>query len=995
MYKYIFGTFFLLAISCDQLFSMVFDKDAEVRAFRAWANWNKPGAHVVKAGQYEGIDILNFIADRGLAGHIPPSLNPLIKGRNPKQYLASVALSMLQGYGFDEGIVDTPVNPSEMTKYRDAVTTIGQHLNKSAKSLAVEEISKTTKTGTHINEHVRIANELLGSKPPLTPVEPLYTMEGFIRSEASMRETFWNGHIASQCSDVKCYTSDKTAAGAAGTFSPLQRVSATGKTQQGHQYNLRSKAAASSQLTKTEIHYNVYISDAVREGREQPKGVIVKIYGGVIKEKALVQTEPSLEYIVAHQGYIVYALNLRGVEGIDPDLLAAQGKSEGVISTLRDVTYFAQMIKRAHRILKEGNNKQTQSAINSPEFSDLIKDQNIPIVLTGGSFGGYMSMLVATYDETFDAVDFKNIDSDDEDSDDVGFAKSEIFSYDHRTTFDAYIPVMGVNDVRGDMNSGTEVSKRRWTPGKLTLLQGMNGWIANAFYNRNILDNDADNNEVSPIYRMNLLERPMLLMHGLSDRNTSPFESIDFINAAFKYGKRDLVAAYFDRDLGHSYPTFYHPMKSFYETIFRFMDLVAWHKKKEIPFKFSPAMQSSTFAAKEAAALVTKARHEDIAEDDQKFILDALKLYKTQKATQPSASGLEEQVWEAIKSSNRLSYIKALLARKAYAVYPNLTFRKRQERDSTKERIFNEIGLTSSPPPSNFLDPNYRDASNKPTGQIVQYYMWTNFWFSPPNLDVSKNVIGLASNAAAFLEYYDNLIKSEFLDIIRNKAYILDNLEETILETNIFFNEKDLPTLDQMIASSVTTQEAPPPIVEIAPPPLVQIASQQVIPSRPIVLGANGAGNIELSCGTLASQLKSLPVDATGKAGRYTIGERTIEPTMLVIKKITEGDCNLSDAELQPFLICVAAALNEELVNPLAKIYSPLKENENINVFKGDDNISYASSGRARVRVSKKDLLNSFKKYCDCLRTGQNPQPEAVDPELLANIVALQKAKTP
>jgi hypothetical protein len=637
MFKLAFRTIFALIISITQLFSLVFDKDEEVRAFRTWAKWNKPGANITKVGDYEALDILNFIADKGLTGSaIPPAL---LQHRDQQQYLISIAHSILQGRGFDKGVINQPVTPADMRKYRDAVAAIGQHVNRASATLVSAEIFNTT-PGPYIDEHVRIANELLKSKAP-TPslVEPLYTREGFIRSEAAIRDaTFWryaraDGDVSSLCGDVEVYTTDTSASTSTSTiahrrFSPLLRTSTSGRGR------------------VTPIHYNVYISRDVRGERTPAKGVIVKVYGAGTKEEVQVTPQTSMEYIMAHQGYIVYALNVRGTQGFGDDHLRAQGKAEGVTSLVRDVSYFIQMTQQAGA----AHPHSAAYLENYPLFSHLIMGKNIPSALTGASFGGYMSMLVATHDEKFTAT----------------MRDGTRFVYDHRAAFDAYIPVMGISDVRADMHSRTTASRTRYRTG-FDATQNPNWWMDNAFNRLDILGNDIDNAKVSALSRVGLLEKPMLLMHGLVDTNTSPRESLQFIVDAIKTGKGSLVAAYFDKTMGHSYPAGA-SIKAYYETMLRFMDSVAWAKQQKIPFAFTVSEQESTKRAKDIAWFLTRAINPDISypyKTYSYFLMQECKRRGVTAATLDSMAGI---VWHETKSTDSylgVHYIKALLALKA------------------------------------------------------------------------------------------------------------------------------------------------------------------------------------------------------------------------------------------------------------------------------------------------------------------------------------------
>lgn len=75
----------------------------------------------------------------------------------------------------------------------------------------------------------------------------------------------------------------------------------------------------------------------------------------------------------------------------------------------------------------------------------------------------------------------------------------------------------------------------------------------------------------------------------------------------------------------------------------------------------------------------------------------------------------------------------------------------------------------------------------------------------------------------------------------------------------------------------------------------------------------------------------------TGPDARYTIGQRSIVPTINTVKKINSGDFKISTEELKNFLICVAANHKQEvdsdheLIDDGKGLYI-LNENRNVRI---------------------------------------------------------------
>ncbi|HUX79658.1 MAG TPA: hypothetical protein VMW10_07960, partial [Alphaproteobacteria bacterium] len=119
------------------------------------------------------------------------------------------------------------------------------------------------------------------------------------------------------------------------------------------------------------IRYNVTLPEFLitDEQNYKPRGVIIKVYGGGIKEE-LQENYLSEEHIYASQGYIVYSLNLRGTEDYGETYVNDLRAAHGVQSLVRDITYFANLIKTGSGDI-DGQ---------KPAFARLVKpEDNLPI----------------------------------------------------------------------------------------------------------------------------------------------------------------------------------------------------------------------------------------------------------------------------------------------------------------------------------------------------------------------------------------------------------------------------------------------------------------------------------------------------------------------------------------------------------------------------------------------------------------------------------------
>jgi hypothetical protein len=344
-----------------------------------------------------------------------------------------------------------------------------------------------------------------------------------------------------------------------------------------------------------DIHYNVYAPNDLTK----IKGVVIKIYGAELKED-LQESALSEEHILANQGYLVYALNPRGIKGYGEEHLEALKKSHGRQSVIRDITYFAHLLKT----------NQSDSRHVKPAYSDNISPI-LPFFLTGGSLGGYMTLSHATSQE-FDREKENKFHF---------YQEGSKYGLHHQDLFDGYIPISSLIDPFYDIKCGT-------TDGKIRVASYFTGykknsWKDSLFGERNPGRVKKDNEFFSPLAHVNKLEKPVLLVHDIVDDNTSLKQTTKFAKAAAQQGQGDLIGGSFSQGFGHYSPKIPADYPSYYEPILRFMDAVGFAKLRNQIFIFDQGQQNETSGLCEAATFKMRATHPKIYRP-QAILLDEI-----------------------------------------------------------------------------------------------------------------------------------------------------------------------------------------------------------------------------------------------------------------------------------------------------------------------------------------------------------------------------------
>lgn len=281
------------------------------------------------------------------------------------------------------------------------------------------------------------------------------------------------------------------------------------------------------------ISYNVYIREDIATRSFPLAGVVVMTYGAPIPIAYKPRTFFSIERILASQGYLVYSINHIGETG------------EGILEIVRGTTLFGSLLR---------NPNVLGTDIKRPVFSDLV-DESTPLFQMGSSFGGFLGLFQATYPES-----------------------------STRTVFDGYLADSGISDWRGDLVWETSAGSSRKlffdTPPMLRIpaQPSPSSWMWSVFQRLDPLNDPAAHQFLSPVFRAGLIERPILVSHGLMDDNTSPNQSVSFAKAASSAGKGDLVFQYYSKNLGHEGPRKIQEAIDWLETQFRFMDWVSLNK---------------------------------------------------------------------------------------------------------------------------------------------------------------------------------------------------------------------------------------------------------------------------------------------------------------------------------------------------------------------------------------------------------------------------------
>lgn len=156
MKKYIVNLFIALsfqAVYCEE--PIIPATNGQVRAFRsAFA-----AEITAQSCQFEAIGIFVFI-NKLVSGQMTPQQENTFEnlGVNPIQIAEAVRL----GYGFDRGVCsDLVVRPTEMARYKTALTEIGKHVSNGSKKAEEKHVFTTNASQATIAAHLNLSNSLM------------------------------------------------------------------------------------------------------------------------------------------------------------------------------------------------------------------------------------------------------------------------------------------------------------------------------------------------------------------------------------------------------------------------------------------------------------------------------------------------------------------------------------------------------------------------------------------------------------------------------------------------------------------------------------------------------------------------------------------------------------------------------------------------------------------------------------------------------------------
>ncbi len=367
----------------------------------------------------------------------------------------------------------------------------------------------------------------------------------------------------------------------------------------------------------TPIYYDMLASEDVLSGRKEAKGVVIEVYGGDDVEISHLYNTPQTfsqlmdQHVLAKEGYIVYLLFPRGSKTSTIGVGKSKGNggdfkqegTEGIFTLVRDVAYFAALLKSdstlTHLPAISGM-RERPSVQNAVEGHDRIKGKKIPIILTGASFGGMLALMTATSNEP---ITYREGGKD----------KTETIA----EIFDAYIPKAAYIDLWEDAESSpTELGQRRhWDVSRAK-------WFTSAFPLARTKDASTylDEASLSPysIYsRLPNVKRPILVLHGLNDNNTTPQSAMNLVQKSWTAGVQHFVSLCFEGEIGHfmgvqestavdqgRFKLRDREFKKYFERQFRFLDVVRFAKQQGQVFHLSHNDAVTTHALAQNAPML-------------------------------------------------------------------------------------------------------------------------------------------------------------------------------------------------------------------------------------------------------------------------------------------------------------------------------------------------------------------------------------------------------
>ncbi|MBX9804223.1 MAG: ankyrin repeat domain-containing protein [Alphaproteobacteria bacterium] len=278
------------------------------------------------------------------------------------------------------------------------------------------------------------------------------------------------------------------------------------------------------------IDFHIYLPNAfVNDDTDIARPVIIRVYGGGVPlPLASRPTMGSMEWTLASFGCIVVAL--QGEPGPNN-----KGKPPFRINPKNFPSRLFQDIEELYTYLTKTPRDGTLSHLRP-----LIQKGKTKVFVMGSSFGGYVAARLATTPP-----------------------------YNH--LFDGYISINGIYDYKKWINSST--------------VKGVGGESGhNYLFSENKLIDDTYNQGISPLYHLDNLIHPILLLHGTGDLRVDPQEMIDYFKFAKEKKKANLVKFHALKEAGHGSMSEVQ-RESFYEVI---LDFVAQRMDEGVPKTHGP-----------------------------------------------------------------------------------------------------------------------------------------------------------------------------------------------------------------------------------------------------------------------------------------------------------------------------------------------------------------------------------------------------------------------
>jgi acetyl esterase/lipase len=295
-----------------------------------------------------------------------------------------------------------------------------------------------------------------------------------------------------------------------------------------------------------DIHYRLYVPKSFMYNPELLPPVVFYVYGGGTPIQFCDVTKLNMERILATYGCIVVVL--QGEQFPIPNSEEIGGLK----------------LRTNHTNFPESLFQEVQSvyfALSSKEKGAYIQPGKSKVFLYGASFGGYVTARMAVtspYNQLFDGF--------------IAFAGNYNYQLYAENEENKRIIIMNYIIMNYDFKHKKAQKASQHT----------------SFFNENYLTNDIYNEEISPIFHLRQLVRPILLLAGIKDVIVNPRHQLEFLKAAKAVGKSQLVYSHFFKDQGHNRSQSHdEAVLYFIETI---MD-VDW--KKEVAKKLTTTQVSS------------------------------------------------------------------------------------------------------------------------------------------------------------------------------------------------------------------------------------------------------------------------------------------------------------------------------------------------------------------------------------------------------------------